>query len=259
MSDIHVKNTGSTTSPFDTWAKAASNLNAVTGAAAGDRYLLSSSHAGSTSTSNLTVPGTPANPNQLLCGTESGASGISAMAATAIETITGSTFTLSGSLYAQGIIWDFTSASSHSPNFAAYGDSVQRYKNCAFRYSGAAGSPQLIFGTLSTTHGSSVILEDCSFRGAQANFNISVEREVLIRDGFWESGGTAPNYVFNLAVGGKPVDFVVDGFDFTNIGNSTNIVGAIGEGSCNAVFRRCKFGASWAGLLAVTSQDSAAG
>lgn len=254
MADIHVKNTGSATSPFDTWAKAAPNLNAVTGAVAGDRYLLSSSHAGSTTTSNLTFPGTPANPNQVLCGTEAGASGISAMAATAVETITGNIFTLSGSVYAEGIIWDFTSASSHAPNFAAYGDSVQRYKNCAFRYSGAAGSPQLIFGTLSTSHGSSVILENCSFRGAQANFNVAIEREVFIRDGFWESGGTNPNYVFNLGVGGKPLDLIVDGFDFTNIGNSTNIVGSITEGACNAVFRRCKFGASWAGLLVVLSQ-----
>lgn len=254
MSDIHVKNTGSATSPFDTWAKAAPNLNAVTGAVAGDRYLLSSSHAGSTTTSNLTFPGTPSNPNQVLCGTEAGASGISAMAATAIETITGNTFTLSGSVYAEGIIWDFTSASSHSPNFAAYGDSVQRYKNCAFRYSGAAGSPQLVFGTLSTSHGSSVILENCSFRGAQANFNVAIEREVFIRDGLWESGGTNPNYVFNLGVGGKPLNLLVDGFDFTNIGNSTNIVGSITEGTCNAVFRRCKFSASWAGLLVVLSQ-----
>ena len=254
MADLHIKNTGSGTSPFDTWAKAAANLGAVTGAAAGDRYLLSSAHSGSTTGYNLSVPGTPANPCQLLCGTEAGASGISAMASTAIETITGTTFTVAGSLYAQGIIWDFTSTSSGAPNFASSNGSVQRYKNCVFRYTGAAGSPQFIFGTLSSGAASSCILEDCAIRGPSANFNVGIEREVIIRDGFWESGGTAPTYVFNVGVGNKPVDFKVDGFDFTNIGNSTNIVGAIGEGSCNALLRRCKFGASWAGALVTSGQ-----
>lgn len=254
MADLHVKNTGSTTSPFDTWAKAASNLGAVTGAAAGDRYLLSSSHAGSTTGYNLSVPGTPANPCQLLCGTEAGASGISAMAATALETITGTTFTIAGSLYAQGIIWDFTSTSSGAPNYASSSGSVQRYKDCTFRYTGAAGSPQFLFGTLSSAASSEIVLENCKFRGPSANFNLGISRTVQIRGGSWESGGTAPTYVFNLAVGGKQSTLEVDGFDFTNIGNSTNIVGSIGEGSSVACLRRCKFGASWAGALVTSGQ-----
>jgi hypothetical protein len=254
MADLHVKNTGSTTSPFDTWAKAAGNLGTVTGAAAGDRYLLSSAHAGSTTGYTITFPGTPANPNLLLCGTEAGASGISAMAATAVETITGTTFTLNGSFYAEGIIWDFTSTSSGAPNYAANNGAVQRFKNCSFRYTGAAGSPQFLFGTLSSGAASSMILENCGIRGPSANFNVGIEREVTIRDGAWESGGTSPTYCFNVGVGNKPVAFLVDGFDFTNIGNSTNIVGAIGEGSCNALLRRCKFGASWAGSLVASGQ-----
>lgn len=254
MADLHVKNTGSTTSPFDTWAKAAGNLGTVTGAAAGDRYLFSSAHAGSTTGYTITFPGTPANPNLLLCGTEAGASGISAMAATAVETITGTTFTLNGSFYAEGIIWDFTSTSSGAPNYAANNGAVQRFKNCSFRYTGAAGSPQFLFGTLSSGAASSMILENCGIRGPSANFNVGIEREVTIRDGAWESGGTSPTYCFNVGVGNKPVDFTVDGFDFTNIGNSTNVVGAIGEGSCNALFRRCKFGASWAGSLVASGQ-----
>jgi len=254
MADLHVKNTGSTTSPFDTWAKAAGNLGTVTGAAAGDRYLLSSSHAGSTTGYTITFPGTPANPNLLLCGTEAGASGISAMAAGAVETITGTTFTLNGSFYAEGITWDFTSTSSGAPNYAANNGAVQRFKNCSFRYTGAAGSPQFLFGTLSSGAASSMILENCGIRGSSANFNVGIEREVIIRDGAWESGGTSPTYCFNVGVGNKPVTFLVDGFDFTNIGNSTNIVGAIGEGSCNTVLRRCKFGASWAGSLVASGQ-----
>ena len=254
MADLHVKNTGSTTSPFDTWAKAAGNLGAVTGAAAGDRYLFSSAHAGSTTGYTITFPGTPANPNLLLGGTEAGASGISALATGAVETITGTTFTLNGSFYAEGIIWDFTSTSSGAPNYAANNGAVQRFKNCSFRYTGAAGSPQFLFGTLSSGAASSMILENCGIRGPSANFNVGIEREVFIRDGGWEAGGTAPTYCFNVGVGNKPVDFVVDGFDFTNIGNSTNIVGAIGEGSCNALFRRVKFGASWAGSLVTSGQ-----
>lgn len=253
MADLHVKNTGSGTSPFDTWVKAAANLGAVTGAAAGDRYLLSSSHAGSSAGYNLSVPGTPANPCQLLCGTEAGASGISAMASAAVETITGTTFTVAGSLYAEGITWDFTSTSSSAPNFGSSNGAVQRYKNCNFRYSGAASSPQIIFGTMSTG-ASSVILEDCTFRGASVNFTISVEREVLIRDGSWAAGGTAPGSVFNLAVVGKPAELIVDGFDFSNVGNSTNVVGIITDGSCNATLRRCKFGAGWAGSLVASGQ-----
>lgn len=249
MADLHVKNTGSTTSPFDTWAKAAGNLSTVTGAVAGDRYLLSSAHAGSTTGYTITFPGTPANPNLLLCGTEAGASGISAMAATAVETISGTTFTLNGSFYAEGIIWDFTSTSSGAPNYAASNGAVQRFKSCSFRYTGAAGSPQFLFGTLSSTASSEMVLENCNFRGPSANFNLGISRTVRIRDGSWESGGTAPNYVFNLAVGGKQSTLEVDGFDFTNIGNSTNIVGSINEGSSVALLRRCKFGASWAGSL----------
>lgn len=254
MSDLHVKNTATPAAPFNSWASAAANLGTVTGAVAGDRYLLSSAHAGSSSGYTITFPGTPSNPNLLLCGTEAGGSGISAMAAGAVETITGTTFTLNGSFYAEGITWDFTSTSSGAPNYAANNGAVQRYKNCAFRYSGAAGSPQFLFGTLSSGAASSMILENCSIRGPSANFNVGIEREVIIRDGFWESGGGTQNYIFNVGVGNKPVDFLVDGFDFTNIGNSTHLVGAIGEGSCNALFRRCKFGASWTGSLVASGQ-----
>lgn len=254
MADLHVKSSAATPgAPFNSWATAAANLGTVTGAAAGDRYLLSSAHSGNSAGYNLSVPGTPSNPCQLLCGTEAGASGISAMASSAVETITGTTFTLGGSLYAYGITWDFTSSSSSAPNFGSSNGAVQRYKNCNFRYTGVAGSPQIIFGTMSTG-ASSVILEDCTFRGVSANFNIAVEREVLIRGGSWAAGGTAPSYVFNLAVGGKPAELIVNGFDFSNVGNSTNVIGVVTDGSCNATLRRCKFGASWAGSLVASGQ-----
>jgi hypothetical protein len=208
MADLHVKNTGSGTSPFDTWAKAAANLGAVTGAAAGDRYLLSSAHAGSTTGYSLSVPGTPANPCQLLCGTEAGASGISALAATAVETITGTTFTIAGSLYAQGLIWDFTSTSSGAPNYASSNGSVQRYKDCIFRYTGSRRQRRNSYSARSpVARPRPCILENCGIRGPSANFNVGIEREVIIRDGYWESGGGTQNYVFNVGVGNKPVGF----------------------------------------------------
>lgn len=255
MADLHVKSSAATPgAPFNSWATAAANLGTVAGAAAGDRYLLSSAHSGSTTGYNLSVPGTPSNPCQLLCGTEAGASGISALASSALETITGTTFSVAGSLYAHGITWDFTSTSSGAPNYASSNGSVQRYKDCTFRYTGAAGSPQFLFGTLSSGAASEMVMENCKFRGPSANFNLGISRTVQIRGGSWESGGTAPTYVFNLAVGGKQTTLEVDGFDFTNIGNSTNIIGAIGEGSSVALLRRCKFGASWTGALVTSGQ-----
>lgn len=257
MADLHVKNTGSSTSPFDTWAKAAATLGGVTGAAAGDRYLVSSAHSATPATVSIAFPGTAANPNQIIGGTEGTTSGLTALATGAKEVISGTTFSLTGSFYMENIQWEFSSASSFSPSLGGGAGNVQRFKGCSFRYTGAAGSPSLLIGSGGTATHSYVRMDNCTFKCAQTSFFLGINRRVDIHNGSWESGGASPSYLFYLCYGNRPAELNVRGFDASNVGTSTNIIGNISEGAGKANIRGMKLPTSWAGSLVASGQIKA--
>ena len=88
MTQYHLLNTGSATSPEDTWANAYTTLaNAAAGMATSDVLFVSSSHSESGSGSTITLPGTPAAPNQIIGGNQGTTSGLTSAAAGATSAV----------------------------------------------------------------------------------------------------------------------------------------------------------------------------
>lgn len=245
MADLHVKNTGSATSPFDTWAKAAVSISTVTGAVAGDRYLLSSSHAGSQATWSVTLPGTATSPNLILGGTEGSTSGLTAMATGAKETITGTSFTLNGSAYIEKVQFEFSSASSLSPIFGNSDGSQLEFKDCAFRHTGAGSSSTFWFGSSGSGATAKIKHVNSAFKFGAGGQYISIYRDVVFQNMTFEAGGSNPTGIFWL--NDRPTKLTVNGADFSNIGTSFNIIRNIADGPAIVKMRGIKFASGWAG------------
>lgn len=257
MADLHVLNTGSATSPFDTWAKAAATLAAATGGVAGDRYLVSNAHAETPATFSMALPGTPANPTKVLGGAPAAGSGLSSLAAGATITVSGTTFSLSGSAFIQNLRFIWSSGSSFSPAFGGTSGNVQKLVGCDFSMQGAGGSTTLSFGPVGAGAAGKIELSNCRFRFGGTGQVVDVCRDLSIFGGSVEAGGSTPSGLFNLGFGARPANLLVDGFDFSNFGTGFNVVKTVAEGSVSALLRNCKFPTGWAGGLVTAGQIKA--
>lgn len=215
--------------------------------AAGDRVLIDTAHSGTEATINYTSPGTPANPIQFLSVTPTGASGISSLTAGADIICSGTTFNILGSLYAYGITWRSTTASSVVIQFSALNGDVQRHDSCNFEVTGAGGSTTIFFGGTTTGGGAAVELRDCTFKLGAAAQRIEYATHLAIRGGSWQSGGTAPTALFKQIDGLRGGLLLVEGTDFTNAGTAVNLH-STGQGGVRAVFRDIIMAASWTGV-----------
>jgi len=251
MAQYHLLNTGSATSPEDTWAKAYTTLaNAAAGMATSDVLFVSSSHSESGSGSTITLPGTPAAPNQIIGGNQGATSGLTAAASGATITVTGtSNFALAGSAYVENLRFVLSQTSSISNIFGGGSGNVQHFKGCDFSLQGSGASTILQFSSQTTSTSGKVTLENCRLRFGASGQNISVSRVLEIIGGSVESGGTTPTAVFSMTGGNRPNSLKVEGFDFSNWGTGFNLIGAALDGPQNAVFRNIKLPTGWSGTL----------
>jgi hypothetical protein len=148
MADVFVDSGGSNTSPYDTWAKAATTL--ATGEAAlsaGDRLIIAHDH-GETSTTGLalTFPGTKASPNIIISSTNAGGgSTVTYTKATTpqFEQITTSTsdIDISGYFQAYGIYLK----AARNMDFITSGVSI--FDDCKLEYASLAAANMTIAGS----------------------------------------------------------------------------------------------------------------
>lgn len=118
MANIHIAASGSNTSPYDTWAKAANNTatawaDAITASAAGDDFYIDAAFTETNSTNQtLTFKGTAASPNRVFsCTTITNDAPVTAdLGAGATYTITGTiTFIITGFVYFYGVTFNIGS------------------------------------------------------------------------------------------------------------------------------------------------------
>lgn len=177
MAVYRVKNTGDNTDG-STWAKAYTTIaNALAAATAdNDIIVVSSAHAGTYGAAQALNVATSGNHVQILCVTESGASGYSAVTTGATETITvnaaGFSILSSGSqcLYIQGIefICNTGSSNSNSISIASLASAISciTCKSCTFTTQGTSTSGLIQIGPTgaATAYGPTVSLVDCTFK-----------------------------------------------------------------------------------------------
>lgn len=255
MANLYVRSTdGSDADNGSTWALAKATISGASAIdAAGDRVYVSQAHAESVASSSNAWAGTNANPVLVLGGDDSAEPPTSLSTAPSI-TVTGGTFSWTGSVYTYGIDFLFSSGSSIAPAFNGTSAFCQVFDSCSLWLTGAGGSSSLTFGSASSSAHNQTDFRNCTFRVGGAGQTIAIYRDSTISGGSWASGGTNPNGTFSIGSSGRPARLLVEGFDFSNLSTTFNIIQAISEGGCKATIRNSKLPASWAGSLVASGQ-----
>lgn len=250
MADLHIDSVGgSTTSPFETWAKAATTLAGVTGAAAGDRYLFNKLHAESVATVSVVLPGTVANPVKLLSGTKDTTSGLTDLTAGAQITYTGTTFSLTGTCaYIFGLKVIGSSASSHDQNWFTSVDNCVELDSCESHLTGAGGSSSISFGQVSSSGGGGgrTTLRNHVVKLGNSGQRVKIAGEVRVHGLSFASGTTTPAAIFAYSTGTRGNNVLVEKLDCTNLGNAFDFWGTA-QGGSKVVMRDITVPSGWTG------------
>lgn len=248
MASLHVDSVGgSTTAPFETWAKAATTLAGITGAAAGDTYYLNKLHAESVATLSIVLPGTMANPVKLLSGTKDATSGVTDLTAGAQITYTGTTFSLTGTCaYISGLKVIGSSASSHDQNYFTSTDNTLEWESGHSELSGAGASSSIAFGAQSAGGGGRIVLRNHTFKLAASGQRIKAMCEFRIHGASFASGTTTPAAIFSVSSATRGNNVLIEKLDCTNLGNAFDLF-ANAQGGARIVFRDTIVPSGWTG------------
>ena len=244
---------GSDADNGSTWALANASLaGAMVDHAAGDRVWVSDAHAESTaSAQTITMPGTLANPTQILCGDDA-AEPPTALATTGTVTTTGANaIAINGVGYVRGLTFDAgTGGSTVNLSVATADGNYVTIDTCNLRLATSASASQLIFGGNSAATEVAVNLINTGVRFGAAGQTMSARHcRFRWRGGSLLSGGTSPTNL--ITPNADQMDILIEGVDLSNASAGINIFASSAVASGKAVMRNCKLPASWSGDIGV--------
>lgn len=238
-----VSASGSNTSPYDTWAKAATAFStAVAGSVAGEVFVIDAAFTTLEAGINVTLPGTPASPNVIVSATPGSGSSYTPAVGAYIASST-STMTINGTYYAYGIDFRGTATGSHAITLHAANGDCGYHVDCKYQHTAGGTSSTFAFGSTNAAGGSHTILENPQFKTGNGGQFISYTGRLEIRGGSWISGGTLPNTVFKPSTSTRGSILLVDGFDGTNFATTTIL--SSGQGGAITRFRGIKMPSGW--------------
>lgn len=239
---------GSNTSPYDTWAKAATALATIAAIdLAGDSIYVASTHNETTAGNvSLTWNGTQASPTRIICADKTSGAPPSTIATGGTVTASATTSVLTPNagpgataVYIYGI--KFVCASTSTANAIVASNSggaggPTYFDNCSFQLSAATGSARI-----------AVLLNgywrNCTVKFGSTGQNINGGNSgtcALVWDGGgFESGSATPSGL-GIFWGGNPQ--LVKDVDFSNLSNSMLLLDI---GPSDTHFFRCKFPSGW--------------
>lgn len=252
MADKYVSHLGSNTSPYDTWAKAATTVATVAGAdVAGDKIYVAHDHAESTAAAIApSWAGSPTSPVLILCG-NSAAEPPTTSADTAVITTTGaSNITWAGTAMneTRGLTFNAgTGASAANISLGGQG-AVQRYVNCKFNLLTTSASSRI----LASSTAERLHWQNCDVKFSDAGQRISLPTfcKFSWSGGGIASGGTSPASL--MAGGGNYLcsEVALENLDLSQASSTLNIFDALtGYSSGTFSIRNSKLPASWSGGL----------
>lgn len=239
MANIHLSASGSNTSPYDTWAKAANSTttalaDAITASAAGDDFYWDNTFAiSNASAQTLTFKGTAAAPNRIFScsGITNDAPLTADLGVGASFTTTGNSgITINGYFYCYGVTFNCgTGANAASVTLANTGTgTLQIYDTCAMKLL-STGNGLLL---PSNNQNNKVVFKNTpvTFNGGTGTgFNINNQTFI------WQNTANAVQgtqtaianlFTFQSSVGGILICDSVDFNGTTGIASGKNIVGA---------------------------------
>jgi hypothetical protein len=254
MANRYVRHTSSNTSPYDTWAKAATTIvSAVTGESAGDVIYVSQVHSESSATQqNIALAGTAASPVKVICGNDS-AEPPTATATTAVVTTTnGNAITVTGFGYLYGITFNIGSGVNNVTS-TQFGDggTYQEYEDCAFNIVATGGNAPIALGTIANTQPTRVIWRNCTAKIAASAQGIVGSLCTFEWYGGSVSSGSsaATSGFFRTNASGEHNELRVLGVNLEHVGVTGYLCGKISLSVLRVKFINCKIPAFTTGGL----------
>lgn len=254
MATRYVSHLGSNTSPYDTWAKAATTLATAVGAgSAGDVYYVAHDHAANYgSNTTMTFQGTAATPDRVMCVNRAGSVPPVAADLTtgAIEgtNAASTSITLNGTVFMRGMTFAPGSGQSTTCNLNMNSSGrVQNYHLCAFRLlsTGASSVISPVSDALGRTKFTSCTLK---FAATGQTLSPSVGEFICVGNpaaSLLEAGGTTPT---NLLKNNSMPSTQFIGCDLSDM--SGTLIAALGSAFSRVRLTNCKLHAT--AVLAAT-------
>lgn len=255
MADRYVKNTGSNTSPYDTWEKAATTLaTAVTGAAAGDNIYVSSTHSATgLASQTLTFPGTASNPLKVVSVSDSAAPPTAVAAGGSEAFASAAVLSIGPFGYVEGLSFTAGTGTTSTGSItlsSGSGAQSSEFKDCTFALNNTGSGSRIFLQANNFSAASRVAAKNCTFtlsnHAAQA---ISIGGRVQI------SGGSVTGPIsyttsglFQTQSAGRNTYAEIDGVDFSGVGSGTRLVGS-STASMITKIMNCRLPAGWTGTL----------
>lgn len=238
---------GSNTSPYDTWAKAATTLAAVDALdAAGDTIYVASTHNESIASSTIwSWAGSVGSPTKIIVADKtSGAPPATIATGGAVSCSASANMDWRGDVYTYGLTFNIGIGASSNTFQDNIANQQHFFEKCVFNVVATAGliKPQTGFSGTSR-----IVWKDCDVKFANASGQIVSSADFRWSGGSILAGSTAPTTLFacgNTGLGGPTL---VENVDLSNGGSSMNIFSSTGNGLM--LIRDCKLPASWSGSL----------
>ncbi len=247
---------GSNTDNGSTWALANANMTGATAdAVAGDTIYISQAHAETqTGTTVLTLPGTIASPNKIICGNDAAEPPTSVATGGSIANTNGS-LDFRGSFYMRGVTIKGGGPGAACPiTIGQAGTGRAVLDTCAIDFSaGNSVASVLKIGATTTTISSSVEFIATTLKFGATGQGVALQGARFIwRGGSILSGGSAiTTLITNFgATDHGPGVAVIEGVDLSQMSSSANLIATAGIDTPGVIiFRNCKLPTSWSGSL----------
>lgn len=260
MAIIYVKSGSSNTSPFDTWAKAATTLAGAAGAdAAGDTIYLSDAHSeSSASAQTIALAGTLADPVRVICGDDA-AEPPTAVATTASVLTTGANgITTYGIAEFYGVKFSAGSGAVNAPitinTYSVVGNSRERFEDCEFLIpaSGSGASIRINNnGAASNAVNCRTDFANCFVETKTTSGNCLLLAGLFVWDGGGLKSGQASSsaaLIAPISTAGRTTSCELSGLDFQYMGSGQAMFAA-NNTTAKMTMRNCRLPSGWSGSL----------
>lgn len=219
MANFYVSAAGSSTSPFDTWAKAGSLTSVLaTPPAVGDDIWIAATHSEvAASAVTYAFPGTNASPNRCIAAsTASGnappiSSDLVSSATPSVASSTGGGIILSGDVYFRGVVFNGGSSTGTGGVTACNtGGNFQKFELCSINKVGTGAGGSISFGGGAT----GVWLYNSSISFGSTSDVLTIRGRHLWQNGSITAGAAVPSPLFSNTAAGT---FVIEGVDLSAI------------------------------------------
>lgn len=218
----------------------------------GDTVFVSKDHAESaTAAKNWTFPGTPNQPNRVICVADDSANPTTLAATASLPggTTTTTTPRMEGSVHLYGLQMTYNVATTIGFMNSGTTDAVEIFEKCTLNVITTSSSTYPYIGNSGSTNAarSRMLWLDTDLRLAGGGQRLVLYQELTWRGGALLPGG-ALSYLLAIGAQGRSCPVLIEGVDLIGLDTMSDLV--LGSSATGRVmFRNCKLPANWAGNL----------